>query len=72
MMLPTIIFGQIYCGSSQRAYEEKQEQSLKASYEQRQLKTSITLENLSYFHDLLTAELRDYDDLIKFLNMSKT
>ena len=25
----------------------------------------------TYFHDSLTAELRDYADLIKFLNMSK-
>ena len=44
-----------------------------ASYEQcqyYQYYTSVTLKNLSYFHDLLTAELRDYADLIKFLNMS--
>ena len=34
--------------------------------------TCITQKNLSYSHDLLTAELRDYADLIKFLNMSKT
>ena len=37
-----------------------------------ELNTSITLKNLSHIHDLLTAELRDYADLIKFLNMSKT
>ena len=34
--------------------------------------TSITLKNLSYSHDSLTAELRDYANLIKFLNKSKT
>ena len=49
--------------------------SRRASYEQCRTKqeyyTSITLKNLSYFHDLLTAELRDYADLIKFLNKSK-
>ena len=33
---------------------------------------SIIQKDLSHFHDLLRAELRDYADLIKVLNMSKT
>ena len=37
-------------------------------------KTLIDLfpDYLSCLHDLLTAKLQDYADLIKFLNMSKT
>ena len=84
LMLPAhfhdVTYGHIWSNILQElkiSHYEIQEQSWRASYEQCRTKheyynASITLKNLSYFHDLLTAELRDYEDLIKFLNIAKT
>ena len=59
-----------------KKYKNKLRTLKSKSFEQCRTKheyyTSITLKYLSYFHNVLTAELRDYADLIKFLNMSKT
>ena len=78
-MLPTITFGQKYCRSSHRTQHEIQEQCSHTEEQatsnteliKHEYYTSRTLKDLSHFHDLLTAELRDYADPIKF-KMSQT
>ena len=72
-MLPTITFGKKYYRNSKKA---KQAISKPSSNTEEQaasnaeITPSITLKNRSHFHDLLTAELQDYADLIKYLNMT--
>ena len=58
-----------HCRSSQR---ERAQQDIQLTRIKHEYYTNIIPKNLSYSHDSSTAELRDYADLIKFLNVSKT